>query len=175
MNRAPHFSLWLPLPSPAQERFQALVTQLAVRLGTPVFVPHITLLSGLAGEEDDLRSRAARLARELQPFDVRLLGLAWRDEFYRCLFVEAAASRALLEAHAVAAKIFERRVETGFYPHLSLVSGDLKQQEKETLADEIGRYFDEHLRIGELVLYDTAGAPPDWRCRARLALGDAVS
>jgi hypothetical protein len=41
MNRASHFSLWLPLPSPAQERFQALITQLAARLGTPVFVPHI--------------------------------------------------------------------------------------------------------------------------------------
>lgn len=53
--------------------------------------------------------------------------------------------------------------------------GNLKEHEKETLADEIGRYFDEHLRIGELVLYDTAGAPPGWRCRARLALGDAVS
>lgn len=32
MNRAPHFSLWLPLPSPAQERFQALVAQLAAGL-----------------------------------------------------------------------------------------------------------------------------------------------
>lgn len=171
VNRAPHFSLWLALPAAARERFQALIARLAARLDTPVFPPHVTLLGGLSGEEPDLCRRAARLARELQPFDVRLLGLAWRDEYYRCLFVEVAPSRALRDAFDAAQGVFGRREPGAFYPHLSLVYGDLGEPEKQTVADDIGGYFDETLRIRELVLYDTSGPPPAWRCVERHSLG----
>lgn len=175
MSAASRFSLWLLLPREAQERFQALIARLSARLGTPAFEPHITLLGGLTGAEEDWRQRTRALAGAIKSFEVRLLAVTWLDEYYRCLFVEVTQSRALLDAHQTARKVFDQRPETGFYPHLSLVYGDLKEHEKEAIVDEIGRYFDESIRIEELALYDTSGGtPPAWRCVERRRLGEPV-
>jgi 2'-5' RNA ligase len=172
MIQTSRFTLWLLLTPEAHAWFQALIERLSARLGTPVFEPHITLLGGLTGEEEGLRQRTRALAGAIGSFEARLLEAKWLDEYYRCLFVEVALSRALLDAHETARKAFDQRLEPGFYPHLSLVYGDLKENEKEIVADEIGRYFDESLPIEELALYDTSGAtPPTWRCVERCRLG----
>lgn len=165
------FSLWLLLPREAHERFQALIANLSARLGTPVFEPHITLLGGLAGSEEELRQRMRTLAAATEPFEVWLLEAACLDEYYRCLFVKIALTRTLQEAQAAARQVFDQRWEAGFYPHLSLVYGELAQPEKEKILDDIGRYFNESFRIEELALYDTSSK--DWRCVERCRLGSA--
>jgi len=165
------YALWLLLPPDAHARFQALIARFSERLGTLLFEPHITLLGGLTGNEEELRRRTRVLAGALAPFEVRLLEAAWLDEFFRCLFVEIALSRALREAHEAAKDAFDQRVEATFYPHLSLVYGDLAERKKENIVDEIGRYFDETVRIEELALYETGG--PEWRCIERCRLGSA--
>ena len=48
MSATARFSLWLLLPRQAHERFQALIARLSVRLGTPAFGPHVTLLGSVA-------------------------------------------------------------------------------------------------------------------------------
>ncbi len=171
MAGGPRFSLWLPLPREAHERFQALIARLSARLGTPAFEPHITLLGGLTGAEEDLRQRTRALACAIKSFEVRLLEVAWLDDYYRCLFVEVAASRTLHAAREAAGRQFDRHLDTGFYPHLSLVYGELEEKEKEQILDDIGRSFDESVRIENLALYDTSGPPPVWRCVERRRLG----
>lgn len=171
MSATARYSLWLLLPREAQERVQALIARLSARLGTPAFEPHITLLGSLTGTEEDLRRRTRALAGTIESFEVRLLEAAWLDEYYRCLFVEVAPSRALQDAHEAAKRQFDRRLDADFYPHLSLVYGELEEKEKEQILDDIGRYFDESIRIEELALYDTSGPPPVWRCIERVGLG----
>lgn len=174
-SSASRFSLWFILPGDARVRYRALIERLSARLGTPVFEPHITLLGGLTGEEEGLRQRTRALAGAIGSFEARLLEAKWLDEYYRCLFVEVALSRALLDAHETARKVFDQRLEGGFYPHLSLVYGDLKAPVKETIVEEIGRYFDESICIEELALYDTSGGTPStWRCVERRRLGEPV-
>lgn len=168
------FSLWLFLPQEAHERFQALIARLSARLGTPTFEPHITLIGSLTGAEEDLRRRTHALATAIKAFEVRLLKATWRDEYYRCLFVEVARSRALQVAHEAAGQQFDRRPDADFYPHLSLVYGDLEQKNKEEILDDIGRSFDESIRVEYLVLYETSGPPPAWRCVERARLGGDV-
>lgn len=168
---ATRYTLWLMLPPEAHARFQALIARLCARLGTLLFEPHITLLGGLTGNEAELCRRTRSLAGALEPFEVQLLEAAWLDEFFRCLFVEVAPSRALQEAHETARAAFDQRVQATFHPHLSLVYGDLAEREKENIVEEIGRVFDETLRLEELALYETGG--PVWRCVERCRLGGA--
>lgn len=169
MKQSHRYTLWLLLPREAHERYQALIAMLSARLGTFLFEPHITLLGGLAGNDEDLRRRTRALAGVTGPFEVRLLKAAWFDEFYRCLFVEVARSRVLQQAHDAAREAFDQTADMEFYPHLSLVYGDLTEQEKENIADEIGRHFDETIRLEELALYETSG--PVWQCVERRRLG----
>jgi 2'-5' RNA ligase len=174
MIETPRFTLWLLLAPEAHERFQALIAGLSTRLGTPLFPPHVTLLEGLAGSGEELRQRTRALAAAIEPFEAHLLEAAWLDEYFRCLFVDVALSRALRDAREAARRVFDRRVTAEFRPHLSLVYGDLQEPEKEKILDDIGRYFDENVRIEELVLYETSGAPPAWRCVERRRLGEPV-
>jgi 2'-5' RNA ligase len=169
MARDSRFALWLLLPREAQARFQVLISRLSERLGTPVFEPHITLLGGLGGSGKELCARTRALAGAIEPLEVRLQEAICLDEYYRCLFVEVAPSRALHDAHAAARQVFDQRSNAGFYPHLSLVYGDLEEKEKATILNEIGRHFDESIRIEKLALYDTSG--PVWRCVERVGLG----
>jgi len=169
MIETPRFSLWLLLPREAHARFQAIIARLSAQLGTPAFEPHITLLGGLSGAEEDLRQRTRVLACAIKPFEARLLKVAWLDDYYRCLFVEVAPSRALHDAHEAARQVFNQRSNAGFYPHLSLVYGNLEEKEKTTILNEIGSRFDESIRIEQLALYDTGG--PVWRCVERVGLG----
>ncbi len=171
MIQIPRFSLWLLLPREVHERFQALIAKLSARLGTPLFEPHITLLGGLTGTEKDLRRRTRALAAAIESFEIRLLAAAGLDEYYRCLFVEVALSRALHAAREAARQVFDQRLDADFYPHLSFVYGNLEEKEKEKILDDIGRHFDENLRVVELGLYDTSG--PVWRCVERRRLGGA--
>jgi 2'-5' RNA ligase len=169
MMQAPRFSLWLLLPREAHERFQSLIAKLSARLGTPLFEPHITLLGGLTGSEEALRRQTRALAGATAPFEVRLLEVGCLDEYYRCLFVKIALSRALQEVHAVARHFFDQSLDADFFPHLSLVYGNLEEKEKENIQNDIGGDFNENLRLDELGLYDTSG--PVWRCVVRCRLG----
>ena len=164
-------SLWLLLPRQVHERFQSLIARLSARLGTPAFEPHITLLGGLTGTEEDLRQRTRALAGALRSFEVRLLEAAWLDEYYRCLFVEVAPSRALFAAHEAAGRHFEQHPDARFFPHLSLIYGTLEQKEKMQILDDIGRTFDEKVCIEHVALYETSGPPSVWRCITRVGLG----
>jgi len=71
LSATARYSLWLPLPRQAQERFQALIARLSVRLGTPAFEPPITRLGSVAEHvlreagSDVLAVRPEALAFEL--------------------------------------------------------------------------------------------------------------
>ncbi len=165
------YALWLLLPDGARERYAALIEMLARTYATARFEPHITLLGDLSGEERELARQTEQLARELEPFEVRLLETGHEDETFRCLYIFVAVSRPLEHARQRARERFGRRIETGFVPHLSLVYGALDDHEKERILDRIGRYFDETVPIREIALYAIAGRPDQWRCVVRAPLG----
>jgi hypothetical protein len=116
-------ALWLMPNGPSSERLAALVSALAVRLGTPVFVPHVTLLHGLAREESELLSRTAALSKQLAGQPVVLGPLESRDEYFRCLYFRAGPAEWFLAAHARAAQAFDLSPDPEYLPHLSLVYG----------------------------------------------------
>jgi 2'-5' RNA ligase len=171
MTAAPRYALWLLLAEPAHARYADLIRRLSERHATPPFEPHVTLLGKIAGEETGLVARAEQLARELAPFDIQLLDAVCLDEYFRALFIEVALAPPLNDARAAACRRFGRRAADEFYPHLSLLYGDLPEREKESILDDIGRYFDETVRIDRIALWRVDGAPAAWRALAHCALG----
>jgi 2'-5' RNA ligase len=165
------YAVWLVLSEESRERFQAIIDALSTRCGAPVFEPHITLLSGFTGDEKTLIAQARALALDIEPLELHLGQAKCLDEYYRCLFVEVALSRQLAYARDAAMRRFTPPTSAPFYPHLSLLYGDLPATKKEKLLDAIGRRFDEELRIEQLVLIAAPGAPDSWRRVELLALG----
>jgi len=161
--RARGVSLWLMPEGEARDRLARLISRLSARFSTPLFPPHVTLLPGIRGREDDLLAASAALAAGLRPFPVRLRGIESRDEPFRCLFVPAIPDEPLRSAHAAASRGFGREPDPAFLPHLSLVYGTLPPETKWPLAAELAAAAAAPFEARRLYVWRTEGPVGDWR------------
>ncbi len=164
-------ALWLMPDGPSSERLAALVSALAARLGTPVFVPHVTLIHGLAREEAENVARARALARRLASQRVDLLPAEGREEYFRCLYLPVEAAEPLRAEHRRAAEAFGVPPDPEYLPHLSLVYGRLDEAEKERIASSLVSELPISTELTAIEVWRTAGPVGDWKLRCRLALG----
>jgi 2'-5' RNA ligase len=144
---------------------------MAERLATPVFEPHVTLLGGITGTEAGVLDAARGLAAELPPIPIRFTGADGSDEYFRCLFLTAAADPALVDAHRRARARFARLDEPPYRPHLSLVYGELPPAERDRIGREFGRDLPRRFLARALAAVRTQGPPSAWRPLDRLPLG----
>jgi hypothetical protein len=169
--RAKGISLWLMPEGETRERLTALIERLAKQLGTLALAPHVTLLAGIAGSEGEVLEAAGALARDLAPFPIDLDGVEGGDEPFRCLFVRVAATEALRQAHAAAARLLGRAPDPAFFPHLSLVYGSLAPGAKSALGRELEAEVRCSFEAYRLHVWRTAGLVTDWRGLDVFALG----
>lgn len=162
-GRARGVSLWLMPGGPARERLAALIRNLAARLGTAPFAPHVTLLPGIEGPESDVLETARQLASRLPPLRLSLRFLEGREEHFRCLIALVEADEALRAAHAAAARAFGREPDPAFLPHLSLVYGSLAAEARAALAREIEPQAAVSFEAARLHVWRTEGEVADWR------------
>ena len=162
-NRAAGFSLWVVPEGEVGDRLSGWIDRLALRFGTESFQPHVTLLSGISGDEATAREGAARAAAALSAFIVHLDGVDGRDEHFRCLFVPALEPAPLIAAHAIAAHAFGRPPDPSYQPHLSLVYGTLEPAHKLAIAHEAGSDVDARFEVRRLHLWRTDGVVAEWR------------
>jgi 2'-5' RNA ligase len=158
------YSLWLMPRGDAYERLAPVLHELSAACGAPEFPPHVTLLGGIVGARRDIVRQSAGLAERIRPFTIRLERIDYLDEYFRCLFVRAATTKPLREAHRIARGVFDHRREPAFMPHLSLLYGDFNRSTKEGLIARLGSRVNLELKVRSLHLYSTYGEPHHWRC-----------
>ena len=155
--------LWLLPPKPVEDRFAELIERLGKRLGTPHFIPHITLVGTLHSTHDEIIRHTEKLAEALPPIPVRLEGLGWTDQFYRCLFIRAERNDEILRAHKIASTALGKSAEIDFMPHLSLVYGEIPRAQKMLIAGELGTNFDMAFQANRIGLCIPQGTPEQWK------------
>ncbi|WP_447985281.1 2'-5' RNA ligase family protein [Nitrospira sp. Nam74] len=127
------YHLWLKPSRKASYQFAAAIQQLAVELDAPTFEPHITLLGNLKGSEAGHVARSKELARSLLPFSINLLGPAYGDDYFHCLFLVAELTAPLLHAHTLARHLFHEEGDACYLPHISLVYGRYSENLKKDI------------------------------------------
>jgi 2'-5' RNA ligase len=133
---------------------------------TPVFEPHITLVSSFQGDENAIRDKASELAASIRPLDLTLQAAAHSDYYFRCVFLDVLGDPELLKARDIAQELFVGTEQPEEYrPHLSLVYGDLSAEERESIVQEIGDTFRSGVQVEEIRLcLASADIPPEqWR------------
>ena len=155
-------SLWLMPEGAAAEQLAGWIRRLAERYRTEAFPPHVTLVSTLDAPAQDLLARAEHAAASLSPFTVHVDGVDGSDEPFRCVFVRAVEAAPLRAAHETVARAFGREPEPGFLPHLSLVYGALRPDQKQGLAHEIGAEVDVRFEVRRLHVWSTDGPLGAW-------------
>ena len=185
------YSVWLKPPQPLHAAVARLIDTHAAQLGTPAFVPHVTLLGGIACDTEVRGSCTAvslhvhltlprqatalrltqQLAAQLKPL-ARPTCRAARAEagsiYYQCVYIRQHDDLALTAWHETARAVFETPAAAGscFMPHMSVVYGNLTAEEKERHVEAVEaalKDVDTTFTPGTLALWRTpAGLTDTW-------------
>ncbi len=157
------FHLWLMPTGEPYDRLADVINQLSQKHGGPLFEPHVTLLGGMEGEEEEICQKTMRLAQGLRPFEVQLTKPGYQDSYFRCLYLHVQETPSLMEAQAQARIILNQQEELQFQPHLSLLYGtypaDLKEHMIESLESHAGVVFE---ATAVHVIKAAHSQPKDW-------------
>ena len=129
------YALWIMPEGSAYTLTDNYIAKLSEEYGLPRFEPHLTLLSGI---RNPAVSTLRTLVGGLPPFRIRLASQSeYLDEYFRCLFLKAHETPALMETFAQASQLFGYQGKP-YFPHLSLAYGDLPVKNKREMIDELG-------------------------------------
>jgi 2'-5' RNA ligase len=154
------YSLWLTPSGGIYKRLVNLISDLSEKYSAPNFKPHISLLGPLVGTEKELIAKASQLAAAVKPYEIKFTKLDYLDEYFRCLFVRAEETEAVMSANTKAREIFSGNITNinlgvRYMPHLSLLYGNFFSQIKQNIIEEIGKEFNASFKVESICLFLT--------------------
>ncbi|KAH8930097.1 LigT-like protein [Atractiella rhizophila] len=183
-------SLWLSPPSPSP--LPNLLSHLSTTYNTPSFSPHLTLLSDQlvpsGYSTPDLLAAIQRAVRKWHDegkdaCEIKFEEVIQGDKFYQCVFIKCAETSSLVSLHLALRKEFSLPAptkEAPYFPHLSLVYGDLEREKKSEIIKKMeqdGEVKGEEVvgvkefRPSEILVMRTKGPPKEWEFIGRVDLG----
>jgi 2'-5' RNA ligase len=152
------YTVWLE-PSPQEgEELRACIEDFAKRAGTPVFLPHVTLVPGLHGSEEELIEKMRRLAGS-ESFSIQFGGTKVGDVYHKCLYLECERGEALMSLRGRAEELFD--ASTPYHPHLSLAYGVPEGQLRDIFVRESAKHVVFTAR--RISLWLARGKVEDWK------------
>jgi 2'-5' RNA ligase len=146
-----------------------LIGRLAARFGTPPFEPHVTLLGAMACDD-----RAACCARELAAgsaaLELPVTGIGGGDPPFRILYLRLGETAPLGRLRAAAQAQCPHRESQPWFPHLSLLYGELEASARARIADELKPDLPASIRLDRLAFVDARGPVSAWRRAGATAL-----
>ena len=149
--------------------FKSLISKLAKKYNAPTFEPHITLLGDVI--ESDFIKNSEQLARQIKPFKVKIDTVSFSDQYFKCVFALAEKVPELVKANEAAREMFNRRGDTEFMPHMSLLYGKMDEEEKRKIASNIK--VNETLDINSFFITDSSAysKPSEWNIIKEVKFG----
>jgi len=162
-----HYSLWLIPDALAERQLAEAIDYLGERYSGPRFAPHVTLLSGLQGSEEDLVEKSRQLSNELTSFQARAIGLAMEPYYFRNFYLRLESSANFLLAYQRASQDLSKSTGGDFKPHISLHYGTSTREECMGMGKEIHSQLPGNVMIDKLYLVHITLAVPNWRIISR--------
>ncbi|KAK7318867.1 hypothetical protein RJT34_03574 [Clitoria ternatea] len=153
------YSVWAIPPQDVSGRFTKLMSALRSEFGGPHFEPHITVVGAIKLTPDDALNKLRSACEALKPFHVTVDRVATGTFFYQCVYLLLHPQSQLLQTNQHCCSHFSYTTSTPYMPHLSLLYGDLSDEEKQK-AQDIANALDDSLcglsfQISQLALYKT--------------------
>ncbi|KAG6407247.1 hypothetical protein SASPL_130233 [Salvia splendens] len=153
------YSVWALPPEELKPRLKKLMSGLRSEFGGPEFEPHVTILGAIKLTESEARDMFRKACEGLKPYTATVDKIATGTFFYQCVFLLLHPTPEVVEASDHSCAHFGFKRSTPYMPHLSLLYGDLTEEEKKT-ALEKACALDESIgglsfQISRLVLYKT--------------------
>jgi len=153
------YSVWALPPAPVRDRLRRIMEGLRAAHGGPAFEPHATVV----GDFRSRRSAAIEVLRTaaagVQPYTARVTGVARGSFFYQCVYLLLEPTPEVVAASDHCCGHFGYKRKTPYMPHVSLLYGDLTDEEKEEARKKVDELDKDicglEFEISELALYRT--------------------
>ncbi len=166
-GKSTNYSLWLVLDDVSCRRFQTAIGNFAQRFSAPVFLPHVTLYSGIRSKDETaVIAQCREIAHCLPPVELHMETVGMENDRFRCLYVRVRNTPELAALFRRAEMLF--RGNHDWYPHISLLYGVVHRSEKEKALREHYRTPLNRAEAIALALCDTSGDVEEWREVVRL-------
>ncbi len=153
-------SLWLTPSKKDTVFYQRAIQKLSKRFDTPVFEPHITLCS-IDEWTEERKTTFENFIKNKQKLKLRLNGLATLGTFFQCFYLKMAANERFI--------FLSRNIHTilnveksGIIPHLSLLYGNLDQEQIQDLMKEYQTYFNRRVIFDRIKIVKTGMDIENW-------------
>ncbi|KAL5202961.1 hypothetical protein ABZP36_013913 [Zizania latifolia] len=131
------YSVWALPPEPARDRLGSIMAGLRAAHGGPAFDPHATVVGAIrlcrSAAIEALRAAAAGV----RPYTARVAGVARGDFFYQCVYLLFEPTPEVMKASDHCCGHFGHQRSTPYMPHVSLLYGDLTDEEKEVARKRV--------------------------------------
>ncbi len=143
------FSLYLQPEGDALDQLTRTMKELALKFGTPEFVPHVTLIPERWATLSEIVEFSQEIAKISQPITIELAEVGIGETYFKCVFFTVAETPELLLLAQHARKVFGVTLEeVPFRAHFSLVydgedstktalTAEQKQEAAQILRDQI--------------------------------------
>jgi 2'-5' RNA ligase len=122
----------------------------------------------LEAEEKELLGKVERTIKGYRPIDVEVMGTNVSNTASQCVFAQIKMSAQLLALYNELAAQLRYSDKSPFFPHLSLVYGEISPEEKSEIASQVK--LDNRLQLDKLVIYRDGPSSDDWAHVAEFSL-----
>ncbi|XP_050105747.1 cyclic phosphodiesterase-like [Malus sylvestris] len=140
------YSVWALPPDDVAPRLKKLMQGLRAEFGGPQFEPHITVVGAISLTLDDALAKFRSASEGLKAYDAKVDRVATGTGtfFYQCVSLLINPTPQVVEASAHCSGHFGFKRSTPYMPHLSILYGDLTDEEKKK-AQEKANTLDESI------------------------------
>jgi len=130
------YSIWFMPQGSVQDQLKNVIHSFNTDFGSPIFEPHVTLVSSFLGNKKDLLQKTENISKEIKPFVIFFDGIAYLPENFRALFLKVNFSLKLKTSRNIACENL-RWKDMGYLPHLSLAYGNYSVKVKEKMVSTL--------------------------------------
>uniref|UniRef100_A0A6N2KNW9 Cyclic phosphodiesterase n=1 Tax=Salix viminalis TaxID=40686 RepID=A0A6N2KNW9_SALVM len=132
------YSVWAIPPEDVGARLKRLMAGLTSEFGGPQFEPHVTVVGAITLTEQDALEKFNSACDGLQAYNATVDRVATGTFFYQCVYLLLHPMPEVVEASAHCTGHFGYKSSTPYMPHLSLLYGDLTDDEKKKAQEKAG-------------------------------------
>ncbi|XP_039800230.1 cyclic phosphodiesterase-like isoform X1 [Panicum virgatum] len=152
------YSVWALPPAPIRDRLRRIMEGLRAAHGGPAFEPHATVVGDFRSRRSAALEVLRTAAAGVQPYTARVTGVARGSFFYQCVYLLLEPTPEVVAASDYCCGHFGYKGKTPLMPHVSLLYGDLTDEEEESRkkVEELDKDIcGLESEISELALYRT--------------------
>lgn len=157
------YSFWLNAAPGENPLFEAWLNRLQSASGSPLFIPHITLLGQVHCQDPGLLKKCVReVCQTGRRFEIRFNKAAGRDDYFKSCFLEVENSDFPAQLRNQLKQSIPWVLDSVYHPHLSLYygsagnSGSLIEEAVQSLKKAV-------FRVTRISIVKTEGRVEDWR------------